>query len=41
VHLELDCTQNLNVMAPESQTQQSLLSVEHRVKLRIVEPKSS
>ena len=33
--------QNLNVMAPESPMQRSLLSVERCMNLRIVEPKSS
>ena len=41
VHLELNCIQNLNVMAPESLMHQSLLSVERCMDLRIVEPKSS
>jgi hypothetical protein len=38
---ELNCTQNLNVLAPKSPMQRSLLSVEHHINLRIVEPKSS
>jgi hypothetical protein len=41
VSLELNCTQNLNVMAPKSPMQRSLLSVENHMNLRIVEPKSS
>jgi hypothetical protein len=41
VSMELNCTQNLNVIAPESPMQRSLLSVEHRMNLRVVEPKSS
>ncbi len=39
VYLELNCTQNLNVMAPKSPMQQSLLSVERCMSLRKVEPK--
>jgi hypothetical protein len=41
VSLELNCIQNLNVMAPESPMQRSLLSVERRMNLRLVEPMSS
>jgi hypothetical protein len=41
VSLELNCTQNLNVMAPESPMQRSLLSVERRMNFRLVEPMSS
>ena len=41
VSLELNCTQNLNVMAPESPMQRSLLSVELCMNLRLIEPKSS
>ena len=41
VSLELNCTHNLNVMAPKLPMQQSLLSVEHHMNLRIFEPKSS
>ncbi len=39
--LELNCSQNLNVMAPESPMQRSLLSVERRMNFRLVEPMSS
>ena len=41
VSLELSCTQNLNVMAPKSPMQRSLLSAEHHMNLSIVEPKRS
>jgi hypothetical protein len=41
VSLELNCTQNLNVMAPKLPMQRSLLSVENHMNLRIVEPKCS
>ncbi len=40
-NLDLIVPQNLNVMAPELPMQRSLLSVERRMNLRLVEPMSS